>query len=439
MSLFQLNLYSSIKSLLFGCFALVLIAPANHVKAESDPEETLEYLELFGEALERVRKEYVTEKSDKALIEAAIGGMLRSLDPHSVYLNEDRFSDLKTDSRGEFGGLGIEVTLDEASGAVKVVSPINGTPASKANIKSNDLIIEIDGNIVNGMSLSDAVDLMRGKVGEPITLTIMRGEKERFEVTIIRDHIRIKSVRFRMEGDVGYLQINRFNGNAESGVINAVRQLKREYEGEEDNKITGYIIDMRNNPGGLLDQAVSISDVFLDRGEIVSTRGRNNQDTQRFQAQKGDLTDGLPLIVLINGGSASASEIVAGALQDHRRAIILGTKSFGKGSVQTMIPLSNDGAALKLTTQLYYTPSGKSIQGTGIVPDIYVPTAKLEVLENPGEIAERDLPGAIINVDEVEPKQEDSDAANNSSTDDQDYQLQRALDVMKAISIVQQG
>ncbi|MFK7867223.1 MAG: S41 family peptidase [Alphaproteobacteria bacterium] len=439
MSLFQLNLYSSIKSLLFGCFALVLIAPANHVKAESDPEETLEYLELFGEALERVRKEYVTEKSDKALIEAAIGGMLRSLDPHSVYLNEDRFSDLKTDSRGEFGGLGIEVTLDEASGAVKVVSPINGTPASKANIKSNDLIIEIDGNIVNGMSLSDAVDLMRGKVGEPITLTIMRGEKERFEVTIIRDHIRIKSVRFRMEGDVGYLQINRFNGNAESGVINAVRQLKRKYEGEEDNKITGYIIDMRNNPGGLLDQAVSISDVFLDRGEIVSTRGRNNQDTQRFQAQKGDLTDGLPLIVLINGGSASASEIVAGALQDHRRAIILGTKSFGKGSVQTMIPLSNDGAALKLTTQLYYTPSGKSIQGTGIVPDIYVPTAKLEVLENPGEIAERDLPGAIINVDEVEPKQEDSDAANNSSTDDQDYQLQRALDVMKAISIVQQG
>ena len=416
---------------------MTFIAIPNIMAQEANPEgkSTLYYLDLFGEALERVRDEYVTEKTDQELIEAAITGMLESLDPHSVYLNERSFNDLRTNSRGEFGGLGIEVTLDQETGAVKVVSPIDDTPAAKAGLRANDLITHIDGQIVQGLSLSDAVDKMRGKVGDPITLIIAREGVESFEVTLVRDRIKISSSRHRLEGNVGYIRINQFNGNATANLKNAVKELKA----EADEPLVGYVLDLRNNPGGLLDQAVTLSDQFLDQGEIVSTRGRNALEIQRFQAKRGDIIDGLPLVVLINGGSASASEIVAGALQDHQRAVIVGTDSFGKGSVQTMIPLSSEGSALKLTTQHYYTPSGESIQGRGISPDIHVPLARLEPIFEGERVQERNLPGALDNPDdasETEAQEETGDEEIMESEDDfEDNQLQTALDVVRALSI----
>ncbi len=331
--------------------------------------EIYKQLDLFGDVLERVRTDYVEKPNDVKLIETAINGMLASLDPHSAYLSPKHFRDMQVQTRGEFGGLGIEVTME--NGVVKVVAPIDDTPAAKAGIQPNDLITHLDGDQISGLTLSQAVEKMRGRVNEPITLTIVRkGESEPLDIKIVRAVIRINPVKSRLEGkdDIAYLKVTTFNEKTHQNLVAAIK--KRKAEG--GNKIKGYIIDLRNNPGGLLEQAVSVSDDFLDQGAIVLTRGRNLQETQRSNAKKGDLADGKKIVVLINGGSASASEIVAGALQDHKRATVIGTRSFGKGSVQTIIPLNNKGAALRLTTARYYTPSGRSIQAKGIDPDIIV-------------------------------------------------------------------
>jgi len=346
-------------------FALQPISQETPASAASS--ETYRQLNLFGDVFERVRADYVEETEDAKLIDNAINGMLTSLDPHSSYLNPKNFRDMQVQTRGEFGGLGIEVTME--NGLVKVVTPIDETPASAAGIRPNDLITHIDGESIMGMTLSDAVEKMRGPVGTSIKLTIIReGKDEPFDVSITRDTITIKSVRWRREENIGYVRITTFNEQTASGLEEAVNELSGEIG---QNRLKGYIIDLRNNPGGLLDQAIAVSDAFLDQGEIVSTRGRRSEDTQRYNARGGDLTGGKPVVVLVNGGSASASEIVAGALQDHRRGTVLGTRSFGKGSVQTIIPLGSDGA-IRLTTARYYTPAGTSIQAKGIEPDIIV-------------------------------------------------------------------
>mgnify|MGYP003630528944 FL=1 len=329
-------------------------------KAENGYSETYRQLSLFGDVFERVRAEYVEEVDDKQLIEYALNGMLSSLDPHSSYLSEESFKDMRVETSGEFGGLGIEVTME--NGLVKVVSPIDDTPAFRAGIQSGDYIVKIDEDAVMGMSLSDAVDKMRGKVGSTIDLSIARkGEDKQIDVTLVRDVIQIKSVRYHTEGNVGYVRITSFSQKAGPGVRNAIDAISKEL----GNNVIGYVLDLRNNPGGLLSQAIEVSDVFLDKGEIVSQRGRYEEDTERNNATVGDMAKGLPVVVLVNGGSASASEIVAGALQDHKRAIIMGTQSFGKGSVQTVMPLPGNGA-MRLTTARYYTPSGRSIQAKGI-------------------------------------------------------------------------
>lgn len=348
--------------------ALFALQPlSQQTPASAASSETYRQLNLFGDVFERVRADYVEETEDAKLIDNAINGMLTSLDPHSSYLNPKNFRDMQVQTRGEFGGLGIEVTME--NGLVKVVTPIDETPASGAGIRPNDLITHIDGESIMGMTLSDAVEKMRGPVGTSIKLTIIReGKDEPFDVSITRDTITIKSVRWRREEDIGYVRITTFNEQTASGLEEAVNELSSEIG---QNRLKGYIIDLRNNPGGLLDQAIAVSDAFLDQGEIVSTRGRRSEDTQRYNARGGDLTDGKPVVVLVNGGSASASEIVAGALQDHRRGTVLGTRSFGKGSVQTIIPLGSDGA-IRLTTARYYTPAGTSIQAKGIEPDIIV-------------------------------------------------------------------
>lgn len=324
-------------------------------------------LDLFGDVLERVRSDYVEKPDDRKLIESAINGMLTSLDPHSAYLSPKHFRDMRVQTRGEFGGLGIEVTME--NGVVKVVSPIEGTPADKAGLLAADLITHLDGEQIIGLTLEQAVEKMRGRIHTPIVLTIVRkGREDSFDVKIVRDIIRINAVRHRVEGDIGYVRITTFNEQAHANLVKAMAALKKKIGAD---KIKGYILDLRNNPGGLLDQAVAVSDDFLDKGAIVITRGRNVDGSQRSQARPGDTTDGKPIVVLINGGSASASEIVAGALQDLKRAKIVGTRSFGKGSVQTIIPLGSNGA-IRLTTARYYTPSGRSIQAKGIDPDYVV-------------------------------------------------------------------
>jgi carboxyl-terminal processing protease len=337
--------------------------------AKAAAADTYRQLNLFGDVFERVRADYVEKPDDSKLIESAINGMLAGLDPHSSYMDPKSFRDMQVQTRGEFGGLGIEVTMED--GLIKVVAPIDDTPAQKAGVLANDLITKLDDEQVQGLTLNQAVEKMRGPVNTKIKLTIMRkGQDKPVEVSITRDVIRVKSVRSRVEGDdVGYIRLSQFNEQTTEGLKKAISDITAKVA---NDKLKGYILDLRNNPGGLLDQAISVSDAFLEKGEVVSTRGRNAEETQRFNARSGDLTNHKPVIVLVNGGSASASEIVAGALQDHKRATVLGTRSFGKGSVQTIIPLGSGNGALRLTTARYYTPSGRSIQAKGITPDIEV-------------------------------------------------------------------
>lgn len=353
---------------LMGASAVVGIGQGKQLitgKAVAAATDTYRQLNLFGDVFERIRADYVEPPDETKLVEAAINGMLASLDPHSSYMSPKSFKDMQVQTRGEFGGLGIEVTMED--GLVKVVAPIDETPAARAGIRAGDVIIQLDGEQVQGLSLNQAVDKMRGPVNSPITLTVKRdGAAEPLQIKIVRDIIRIRSVRSRIEGDIGYLRITSFNEQTFDGLKDAIEKTAKEIPAD---KLKGFVLDLRNNPGGLLDQAISVSDAFLERGEIVSTRGRTAEETQRYNARSGDLTKGKPVVVLVNGGSASASEIVAGALQDHKRATVVGSRSFGKGSVQTIIPLGQNGA-LRLTTARYYTPSGRSIQAKGIEPDI---------------------------------------------------------------------
>ncbi|APO87864.1 S41 family peptidase [Marivivens sp. JLT3646] len=411
------------------------------IAQEADRNSTVyEQLDLFGDIFERIRAQYVEEVDETALIEAAINGMLTSLDPHSSYLSPDAAADMRIQTSGEFGGLGIEVTQEE--GWIKVVSPMDGTPADAAGILSGDFITQVDGESLLGLTLDQAVDLMRGPVGSEIILTVVReGETEPFEVSIIRDTIKLTAVRARTEGDAVVLRIATFSGQTYDDLISGFEAQIEEAGGKEN--VSGVILDLRNNPGGLLDQAIYVSDAFLDAGEIVSTRGRNAADGDRYNATPGDITDGMPIVVLINGGSASASEIVSGALQDHRRAIVVGTKSFGKGSVQTVMPLRDDGA-MRLTTARYYTPSGRSIQSLGIQPDIIVqqprPRPADEVSEDtPNMRSEADLRGALNNdsLTEDEIRQIEEDAARAEATAalrEEDYQLAYAIDILRGLS-----
>jgi carboxyl-terminal processing protease len=364
------QIVTGIAGLGLGIFAtLSLTTPSLFLDwdANAAGADTYRQLNLFGDVFERIKADYVEEPTDQDLVRSAINGMLVSLDPHSGYLPPKEFGDMQEQTRGAFGGLGIEVTMED--GYVKVVSPIDDTPAMKAGVIGGDLIVELDGQSVKGLTLEEAVERMRGEVNEPIELMIVReGADKPINLTIIRDVIRIQSVKFRKEGeDIGYLRVTSFTEQSYDGIRRGLRELSDEM----GDSLTGFVVDLRNNPGGLLDQAIAVSDAFLDRGEIVSTRGRHEDETQRFNARSGDLASGLPVIVLINGGSASASEIVAGALQDHARATILGSRSFGKGSVQSIIPLGENGA-IRLTTARYYTPSGTSIQATGIEPDVKI-------------------------------------------------------------------
>ena len=442
----------------------LLLVPMPASRAADQPaakpdssSDTYRQLDLFGEVFERVRADYVDEVSDQQLIEAAITGMLSSLDPHSSYMNAKNFQDLQVEVQGQFGGLGLEVTME--NGLVKVVSPIDDTPAANAGLKPNDLIIAIDGQTVQGMTLADAVNKMRGPVNSAIKLSIKRDGRDPFDVTLKRAVVKIQSVKSQPQGDdVGYIRISSFNEQTDSGVKAAIKSL----QSKEGSKLTGIVLDLRNNPGGLLDQAIAVVNDFVDKGEIVSTRGRRPEDAQRYDAKApGDLTHGLPMVVLINGGSASASEIVAGALQDHHRAILLGTRSFGKGSVQTIIQLPGHGA-MRLTTARYYTPSGRSIQAEGIEPDIVVEPAKIEKI-NEGQIQhEADLPGALKNTDPNQankakppaaPAQQSPAAKPGASSDQsappdqtntvdstvigtsEDYQLARAVDMLRGVAL----
>ncbi|MDB5658618.1 MAG: peptidase [Cypionkella sp.] len=406
-----------------------------------------EQLDLFGDIFERIRAQYVEDVDSKLLVEAAINGMLTSLDPHSSYLNAKAFDDMNTQTRGEFGGLGIEVTMEE--GYIKVVSPMDGTPADKAGIKPGDFITSVDGENVQGLTLDEAVDKMRGPIGSEILISVVReGVKEPFDVSIIRDTIKVAAVKSRLVGNIGVMRVSSFNDQTYPGIQDGIKKLAEEAGGMD--KINGFVIDLRNNPGGLLKQAILTSDAFLNEGEIVSTRGRNAEDSSRENATPGDLAVGKPLVVLINGGSASASEIVAGALQDHRRAIVVGTRSFGKGSVQTLIPLKGEGA-MRLTTARYYTPSGRSIQSLGVMPDIVVnqpivdPEAEgTEAKAADDQIKQRteaSLRGAITNdsmTDDEKKQLEDERARTEEAAKlrDEDYQLAYAVDILRGLNAV---
>ena len=399
-------------------------------KAQKKPEpDTYELLNLFGEVMERAKTSYVEEVTDKKLIEAAINGMLTSLDPHSSYLDAESFTYMNEQTKGKFGGLGIEVTMD--NGLVKIVSPIDDTPAAKAGLKAGDYITHIDGETVIGLNLNEAVSKLRGKIGTKVKISVRRVNAKPFDVTLKRQEIKIQSVKTEIKNDdILYIRISSFAEENDKNIEKAVKDAQKKLKG----KLAGIVIDVRNNPGGLLDQAVAVSDLFLDKGEIVSTRSRNEEETVKYTAQEGDIAKGLPIVVLINEGSASASEILAGALQDHRRAIILGEKSFGKGSVQTVLPLGEYGA-MRLTTARYYTPSGHSIQAKGIEPDIVVKPAKVEVLEDYGwTVTEAELSGALKNEEAEKKDKEKTDSAETIS----DYQLIRALDLVHALGLYNQ-
>ncbi len=421
-------------------------------------DDVYRQLDLFGTVFETVRKRYVRDVTDKKLIESAISGMLQSLDPHSSYMNPETFKEMRVQTRGEFGGLGIEVTMDK--GLIKVVSPIDDTPAAKAGVQAGDLITHIDGKPVLGLTLREAVKMMRGKVGTDIKVTIRRANEKPFVLTITRAIITVKSVRSKIYGTIGYVRITSFTEQTDVGL----RRALEEFKAKLGDKWSGVVLDLRNNPGGLLDQAVAVADTFLNQGEIVSTRGREKRISSRRNATKGDLAEGKPIVVLINGGSASASEIVAAALQDHRRAIVMGSQSFGKGSVQDIIPLSN-GGAMRLTIARYYAPSGRSIQAKGVTPDIVVRQAKLEEVKGPNR-RERDLRGALDTKkpddgkDAKKDEKKDDKAAGDKPAGDKtakdkaaekkddakksdetaslattDYQLSRAIDLLKGLSL----
>ncbi len=423
-----------------GAIATTQVAGPLLAQEPARNNNVYEQLDLFGDIFERIRAQYVEEVDAGELIEAAINGMLTSLDPHSSYLSPEDTAQMRVQTRGEFGGLGIEVTQEE--GFVKVVSPIDGTPADEAGIEAGDFITHVNGESVLGLTLDQAVEMMRGPVGSEIVITVVReGETEPFDVAIIRDTIKLTAVRSRLQGETVVLRVTTFNDqttpNLEAGLKDQI-----EAAGGIDN-VNGVVLDLRNNPGGLLTQAIQVADAFLEKGEIVSTRGRNPEDGERFNATPGDLIAGKPIVVLINGGSASASEIVAGALQDHRRAIVVGTKSFGKGSVQTVMPLRSDGA-MRLTTARYYTPSGRSIQALGVSPDIVVeqprraPAEEEEAATNRGR-SEADLRGRLNNdsLSEDELRQIEADRAKAEETArlrEEDYQLAYAVDILKGLS-----
>jgi carboxyl-terminal processing protease len=427
-------------------FTSQFAAPILAQEAE-DRRSVYEHLDLFGDIFERIRASYVEEVSEADLIHAAINGMLQSLDPHSGFLPPDDFDDMRVQTRGEFGGLGIEVTQE--NGFVKVVAPIDGTPADRAGIQPNDLITHVDGDSVLGLTLSEAVDLMRGPVGSTIKITIVReGESEPFDIEITRETIQIQAVRSRLEDDAIVLRITTFNEQTFPNLEAQIAERIEEAGGMD--KVAGFVIDLRNNPGGLLDQAIRVTDAFLDSGEIVSTRGRDPRDADRFNATPGDLAEGKPIVVLINGGSASASEIVAGALQDHRRAIIVGTQSFGKGSVQTIIPVQRQQGAMRLTTARYYTPSGRSIQALGVAPDVIVEQRPSEDVaeaetEEPGVIpplrSESQLRGSLRNdwLTDDEREQLEAEQARKEEIARrraEDYQMAYALDILRGLAFL---
>ncbi len=428
---------------LAGVVASTYIAGPLLAQEAEKTSKVYEQLDLFGDIFERIRAQYVEEVDPGDLIEAAIDGMLTSLDPHSSYLSPDDAAQMRVQTRGEFGGLGIEVTQEE--GFVKVVSPIDGTPADEAGVEAGDYITHVDGESVLGLTLDEAVTMMRGPVGSEIVITLVReGEPEPFDISIIRDTIKLTAVRSRTQGDSVVLRVTTFNDQTFSNLESGFKEQVEEAGGIDS--INGIVLDLRNNPGGLLTQAIRVSDAFLDEGEIVSTRGREIQDGERFNATPGDLAEGKPIVVLINGGSASASEIVAGALQDHRRAIVVGTKSFGKGSVQTVMPLRSDGA-MRLTTARYYTPSGRSIQSLGVSPDIVVEqprrpqASEEEEADDRSSRFEADLRGSLGNdsltEDEIKQIEEDRAKAEAAAAlREEDYQLAYAIDILKGLSAI---
>ena len=434
--------------LVLGFVFLTLPAEAKKEKKEEAPKASVyHYLNIFSETFKRAKTDYVEEVPEQKLIEYAINGMLSSLDPHSSYLNEEMFKEMQEQTKGEFGGLGIEVTMD--NGWIKIISPIDDTPAHKAGLKAGDYITHIDGTAVLGQTLTEAVDKMRGRIGTKVKLTIRRKGQDAFDVTLERAVVRIRSVRSEDKGNVGYIRISAFSETTTNDVKKAVEKAQKEHKDD----LAGFVLDLRNNPGGLLDQAVSVTDLFLDEGEIVSTRPRRPEEIQRYSATKGDITKNIPIVVLINEGSASAAEIVAGALQDHKRAVVVGTRSFGKGSVQTVIPVSSGIGAIRLTTARYYTPSGRSIQAKGIEPDIVIPPAHVEYFEGRfDDFAEASLPNALAMQDEKD-NAKDKDKKSKKAVKGkkgkepdpfdekekekkiEDYQLDRAIDIVRAMGI----
>ena len=410
-------------------FFNICLVERNLARAENR-QETYKQLNLFGDVFQRVQEQYVEEVTDKKLIEAAISGMLQSLDPHSSYLSPESYKDMQVKTKGKFGGLGIEITMED--GVVKVVSPIDDTPAANAGMRSGDLIIGINGESIRGLSINDAVSQLRGPVGSKVVITVVRDKKDPFEIEIIRDVIKIKSVRHNIIKNIGYVRLTTFSDTTTSGLEKSVDEIKKKLE----EKFQGLILDLRNNPGGLLNQSISVTDAFLNQGEIVSTQGRKDDDTSRIFSKKGDIIDGKPMIVLINSGSASASEIVAGALKDHSRAIIVGTRSFGKGSVQSIIPLSGNGA-MRLTTARYYTPSGVSIQAKGIEPDIIVEAGITEINKKlPENRREENLRGAL-DKKEKDTKKDKDEKLELTPVEKllQDNQISRAVDLIRGINL----
>ena len=420
---------SNKKFFLFILFVYALI-PLKIINADTNRQETYKQLNLFGDVFQRVQEQYVEEVTDKKLIESAISGMLQSLDPHSSYLSAESYKDMQVKTKGKFGGLGIEITMED--GVVKVVSPIDDTPAAKAGMQSGDLIIGVDGESIRGLTINESVSKLRGPVGSKVIITVVRDKKDPYEVEIRRDIIKIKSVKHNIIKNIGYVRLTTFSDTTTSGLEKAVNEIKKNVGDEFE----GLILDLRNNPGGLLNQSISVTDTFLNQGEIVSTQGRKDDDTSRVFAKKGDLINGKPLIVLINSGSASASEIVAGALKDHSRAIIIGTRSFGKGSVQSIIPLAGNGA-MRLTTARYFTPSGVSIQAKGIEPDIIVESGVTDLKKKKVQNRrEENLRGALDNKNKSEKKETEKEIPLTPLEKlIQDNQISRAVDLIRGISL----